>query len=197
MNGKVSASVEVASGVLEGSVLEPLLLILCTSKLFHIVGNSVVGYSDVTTIYAVIPRPHSRPRATELLNLKLAAINSRCLKWHMRLIPKKMKSMVVSRSRTIASGYGDLHLSGAELEGTRSLRILGVTLDSKLTFETHSREVVSKAAGSLGVGSCAKQKSYLIVYVRSRAVSMHMFVQPRVLCPRVDVVGRVSFGFAA
>ena len=73
----------------------------------------------------------------ESLNQDLTAINSLCLKWHMRLNSKKTKSMVVSRSRNIASGYHDLTLGGAELQELKSLHILGVTLDSKLTFETH------------------------------------------------------------
>ena len=47
---------------------------------------------------------------------RLAAINSGCLKCHMRPNPKKAKSIVVSRSRTIAPGYGDLTFGGAELE---------------------------------------------------------------------------------
>ena len=53
----------------------------------------------------------------------MAAINSWFLKWYMRFNPKT-KSMVVSRSRTIAPGYGDLTLDGAELEEIKSLRIL-------------------------------------------------------------------------
>ena len=67
----------------------------------------------------------------------------------MRLNPKKTEFMVLCRSRTIAPGNGDLTLSGAELEELRRLRVLGVTLNSKLTFETHLREVVSKAARRL------------------------------------------------
>ena len=59
------------------------------------------------------------------LNQDVAAIHSWCLKWHMRLNPKKTKSMEVSRSRTYASGYGDLTLDGAELEEIKSLRTLG------------------------------------------------------------------------
>ena len=51
----------------------------------------------------------------------------------MGLNPKKTESMVVSRSRIIAPGYGDLALGGAELEEIKSLRILGVPLDSGLT----------------------------------------------------------------
>ena len=56
----------------------------------------------------------------ESLNQDLAAICSWCLKWHMKLNFKKTKSMVVSRSRANAPGYGDLILGGAELEVSAS-----------------------------------------------------------------------------
>ena len=81
--------------------------------------------------------------------------------------------MAGSRSRTYAPSCGEITLGGAELEAVKSLRILGISLDSKLTFKTHLREVVSKAARSLGVVSRAGK--YLIVHVCSRAFSMHMF----------------------
>ena len=68
----------------------------------------------------------------------------------MRLNPKKTKSIVVSRSRTSAPGYGDLTPGGAELAKIKSLRILGITLASKFMFETHLREVGSKTARNLG-----------------------------------------------
>ena len=59
LDGKVSMPIDVVSGVHQGSILEQLL-ILHTSKLFHIVGNHIVRYADDATIYAVIPRPLSR-----------------------------------------------------------------------------------------------------------------------------------------
>ena len=59
--------------------------------------------------------------------------------------------MVVSRSQIDAFCYGDLILGGAELEEVKSLRILVVTLDSELAFETYLREVMSQAVRSLGV----------------------------------------------
>ena len=59
--------------------------------------------------------------------------------------------MVISRSRTYAPGYGDLTLDSVELEELKSLRILGVTLNSKLTLGIHLHEAVSKSARSLGV----------------------------------------------
>ena len=96
-----------------------------------------------------------------------------CLKWHLRLIPEKAKSMVVSRSRTYSCSYGDLTVGGAELEKVKSRRILGVTLDFKLTFrlifvklcQRHTRVRVSYV----------EQESYLTVHIWWRAVPMNMF----------------------
>ena len=53
---KISVLIDVVSGVLQGSVLEPLLFILYTSELFHIVGKHMVAYANDTTTYAVIRR---------------------------------------------------------------------------------------------------------------------------------------------
>ena len=43
LDGKVSASVDVASEVPQGNVLRPLLFLLYTSELFRIIGNYIVG----------------------------------------------------------------------------------------------------------------------------------------------------------
>ena len=95
--------------------------------------------------------------------------NCQCLKWHMKLNPKKTQSVVVIRSQTSSSGYGDLTIGGAELEKLKTLHILGVTFDFKLTFETHLQEVMSKAARNLGV--VHRAVNYLNVPVCSRNVN--------------------------
>ena len=59
--------------------------------------------------------------------------------------------MVGSRLRTYAPSYGDLTLRCADFEEAENLRILGVPLYCKLTFETHLRKGVPKAARSQGV----------------------------------------------
>ena len=92
------------------------------------------------------------PQVMESLIRDLMLTHSWCLKWHMRLNPKKNKSMVVKWSRNYAPGY--LTHGGAKLEDVKSLRILrilGITLDSKLTFETLFLEVVSNTAKNLEV----------------------------------------------
>ena len=148
---KVSASVDVVSVVSQGSVLGLFLNILYTFKLFGIVVNHIAAYADDTTISVVFPRSLSRPQVMKSLNQSLAAIDSWCSKRYMRLNTNETKSMVVSRSQSYAPRYGDLTLGGTKFEEVRSLSLLGITLDSKLTFETHLREVLSKVARSLVV----------------------------------------------
>ena len=65
LDGKVCASVDVRSEVPQGSVLQPLLFMLHTTELFHIVKNHIVCYTIDTTIYAVIPIQISRPQSME------------------------------------------------------------------------------------------------------------------------------------
>ena len=57
--------------------------------------------------------------------------------------------MVISRSRTVAPHLPSFVLDGAEVERFYQLRILGVTLDHLLSFETHIRSVVSSASRRL------------------------------------------------
>ena len=89
---------------------------------------------------------------------------------------------MVSPSRAYASGYGDFTLGGEKLEVVKSLRILRVTFASKLTFETHLREVVSKAVRSSGIVRRAGK-----LFDCPRMLKSIRFAQPGVLCPRVDV----------
>ena len=79
---------------------------------------------------------------------------------HAHIIPMPVKDSASESAYLLRTPpvFGDLTLGGAELEELKSLRTFGATLDSKLTFEVHMLEVVSKAARSLV--SCAKYESY-------------------------------------
>ena len=111
----------------------------------------------------------------------------------MRLNPKKAKSMVVTRSRTIVSGRCNLTLDSAELEDLQSLRILGVTVDSKFTFETHMWEVVSKAARILGV---VPREGKLFECPRVLKSCFNAYVLSSLeYCTPCDCRRRVSLGF--
>ena len=48
------------SGMSQDSVLCPLLFLLCTSELFTILENKLIGYADDSTFMAVVPFPGIR-----------------------------------------------------------------------------------------------------------------------------------------
>ena len=74
------------------------------------------------------------------------------------------------------------------------MRIPEVTLDSKLTFKTHLREVVSKAERSR---CCAQSRKVTWFSTCSQERFQCLsFVQLGVLCPCADVFCGVSFRFA-
>ena len=55
VDGCQSKLVNVVSGVQQGSVLGPLLLLLYTLELFSILKNKLIGYADDSILMAVVP----------------------------------------------------------------------------------------------------------------------------------------------
>ena len=68
----------------------------------------------------------------------------------MKLVASKTKSMIVSRSRTIHPKSPLLTIGGTVLKESDDLVILGVTFDSKKTFENHLKSVSRAASKRLG-----------------------------------------------
>ena len=58
-----------------------------------------------------------------------------CDLWGMKLNASKTETMIVSRSRTMHPQSPALAIGGTELKESDDLDILGVTFDSKMTFE--------------------------------------------------------------
>ena len=78
-------------------------------------------------------------------------VHEGCDLWGMKLNASKTKTMMVSRSRTMHNQSPPLTIGGTVLKGSDDLVILGVTFDSKLTFEKHLRSASRAASQSLGV----------------------------------------------
>ena len=69
----------------------------------------------------------------------------------MKLDASKTKTMIVSRSRTMHPQPPPLTIDGTVLKEAVDLDILGVTFDSKLTFEKHLRSVSRAASQRLSI----------------------------------------------
>ena len=69
----------------------------------------------------------------------------------MKLNASKTKTMIVSRSCTMHPQSPPLTIDGTVLKESDDLDVLGVTFDSKLTFEKHLRSVSRAASQRLGI----------------------------------------------
>ena len=96
-----SKLVDVVSGVPQGAVLGPLLFLLYTSELFFILENMLIGYADDSTLMAVVPSPGVRVTVAESLIRVLGRVSKWCDLWGMKLNASKVKTMIVSMSRTM------------------------------------------------------------------------------------------------
>ena len=81
VDGCQSKLVNAVSGVLQGSVLGPVLFLLYTSELFSILENKLIGYSDDSTLMAVVPSPGVRVAVAESLIRDLGRVSEWCDLW--------------------------------------------------------------------------------------------------------------------
>ena len=163
VDGCRSKLVNIVSGVPQGCVLGPLLFLLYTSEIFSILENKLIGYADDSTFMAVVLSPGVRAALAESLIRDLGWVWERCELWGMKLNASKTKTMMVSRSRTMHPQSLSLIIGGTVLKESDDLVILGVTFDSKITFEKHLHSVSRAASQRLGI----LRKSWRVVHDRS------------------------------
>ena len=153
VEGNFSKFKPVVSGIPQGSVLGPLLFILYTVDMWNNLENKIIPYADDTslyaddtTLYAEAASPSDRISVANSLNRDLAKIQSWCSTGGMKLNHCKTHSITVSCSRTPHLPHSQLSLCGLDLEVSSSFKLLGGSIDNKLNFEKHIRNMASSIA---------------------------------------------------
>ena len=141
----------ILSGVPQGSVLGPLLFLVYTSDMGVGLENDLIVYADDHTLKAVIRSPQQRVEVAQSLNRDLERKRVWCSHWGMKLNSSKTKTLLISRSRTEIPPHPSLFIGNTSLAQSEYLTILGVTFDSRLTFQQHLMNVSTNAARKLGI----------------------------------------------
>ena len=113
---------------------------------FSIPENKLICYAGDTTLIAVVPSPDVRATVAESLSLDLVRVSEWCDLWVMKLNASKTKTMIVFRPLTMHPHSPALIIGRTVLNESDDLVILGVTFDSKMTFEKHLHSVSPQGA---------------------------------------------------
>ena len=113
--------------------------------------NKLIGYADNSTLIAVVPSPGLRVAVAESLSRDLVKVNEWCDFWGIKLNASNTKTMIISRSFTMHPQSPSLTIGETVLKELEDLVILGVTFDSRMTFEKHRHSVSRAASQWLGI----------------------------------------------
>ena len=138
LNGKQSDLAAVPTGVPQGSVLGPTLFTLFSNNLpSSIISGSIYMYADDTTIYCI---GETADMAVAQLNKALDEIYKWCLKNRLTPHPGKSEVMLLSR-RTVQGPLAPARLGHSILNWVTTTRLLGMTVDNKITWVQNTLEL--------------------------------------------------------
>ena len=149
-------------GVPQGSTLGPLLFLLYVNDLPNSTKTIPRLFADDTCL--TVNHSNLSNLQTEL-NLELIRLSECCKSTKLTINPSKSQLLVISpRMNELVMDF-DVLLNGTTVPLSNSVKYLGVTLGSKLTFESHIkiRETnLSKAVGIICKLKCVLPKDALI-----------------------------------
>ena len=130
-------------GVLQGSVLSPLLFLIYVNDLPppHHKQNSLSQFSDDTAQWAFSLNVRN---AANLLQQDLLKLAVWCAKWSIKLNPEKTKVIIFCRSMLARKAELNLKLYGETLKIYPQVKFLGIIFGSKLTFQPHFEGILER-----------------------------------------------------
>ena len=143
LNGHMSQSVPVTSGVPQGSVLGPLLFIMFVNDLPLVVSGPTYMFADDTKIFRVIRNSEDYVTLQNDLNslFKWSSL------WQLKFNASKCKHLHFGP----AHHYGNYFLNTTVIDTVSSHKDLGILFDNNLRFHGHSTEITTKANRVLGM----------------------------------------------
>ena len=137
VDGKLSEPLGIHSGVPQGSILGPALFLLFINDLPLVLKNNIGIYADDSTLYASAP---TLAEVEEKIRPDIDAVSMWAKENKMKMHPAKTKYSIISTRQKIANSAKqslDLSVDGMQLTKVESERVLGVYIDSHLTWNEH------------------------------------------------------------
>ena len=148
--GNVSRSVEVTSGVPQGSVLGPLLFLIYVNFVTKDVIGSWTAFADDFKLGICFPRGDAQERSVcvEALQTDLDAVSEASISWNLRLNPEKCVVMRFGERKSVDPNTY-YTVMGQHLNFVNVYRDMGVVIDPELKFHEHVNSVVGRVGSMI------------------------------------------------
>ena len=149
VNGKLSDSASMISGVPQGSVLGPLLFLVYINDLANIFPTNITSkfFADDAKIYTEVVTSAD----IDNLQFSLDEVSAWAERWQLSFSINKCCTIDLKLSK-FNDVFCNNTLEGIELECVQTIKDLGVIVDNSLKFHNHIQQLVADA----------KKRSYLI-----------------------------------
>ena len=154
LDNTTSSTLDVHSGVPQGSILGPLLFILFIDDIYEQLDpeTRISLYADDTKIW----KPIISERDCEKLQLDIDRLHDWCVQNKMKFNEDKCKALTITATDYLWTDELPLSkffytLGDKIIDYISQERDLGVIINSKLNFEDHHKAIISKAYQYLGL----------------------------------------------
>ena len=149
VEGSCSPTLQVVSGVPQGSVLGPLLFVIYLNDVADCIsgGSKINLFADDIALYRIITNPDDYLT----LQADVNAIKSTLTTKYLTLNPKKCCCLFISRKRVHSIPPPCLTLGHSPLAHVSSYKYLGLTITSDLMWSIHIANICSKTRRLIGL----------------------------------------------
>jgi hypothetical protein len=146
---ELSGTMEVTSGVVQGSALGPTLFAAYINEVAQIKleeNSQIIMFADDI----VLTHPLTEPNSTQLVQNDVSKIQQCMQALELQLNVAKCKFMVFSLAPAGPMKGIQLSIGGDDVQQVKSYRYLGVELDEKLSYTNHTEKTITKAKQAIG-----------------------------------------------